>query len=109
MRNTKEKAIEEAFQKAIKERRFKLAAVAGNVFTWFLLVRGRTFGFDVEPPLPKETEFVCVHTDPRNGMVYVRFVHPSFDPVAEGELIPIVDVTVKEFLLEAKEREQGTS
>lgn len=69
------------------ERHVRRVAVS-PYFLVNIMIHG-TAGVDVvDHPLPEDTHYILCTWDPLSAVVWIVVEHPSFDPVAEGEVIP---------------------
>jgi hypothetical protein len=70
------------------ERRVRRVAVHPRVLV-DLMINGIPNGVDVvDHALPAGTGYVLCTWDPISAVVWVIVEHASFDPIAEGEVIP---------------------
>lgn len=68
---------------AIEERRFKLVSIAVERLLDLLTGRARIVN------IPEGSRLACVHFDPCRDLWIIRVAHPSFEPVAPGQMIPV--------------------
>lgn len=73
-------------------RRLKLVKIYRDIFPWIFLQGEK---FEIEDGLPIGAKCVGVNYDPETCVLVLAFEHETFDEVAAGEKVPVMDIQIK--------------